>query len=134
MFDRATCSVMQITTAPAVEFAALVALQELLGGAAAARNAALASNTPVSSPTDEARNQNRGNDDATANSMWFEGSQTSSAAQSVRRPSIAGQGVADAGLARTAGRDAMVADGIDVAAPARPPSPRTPPPPDGGDR
>jgi hypothetical protein len=133
MFDRATCSAMQITTAPAVEFAALMALQELLG-AAAARDAALSSNTPVSSPTGEARNQNRGKDDATASSMSFEGFQASSAAQSVRRPSVDGQGFADARLARTAGRDAMVADGIDVAAPARPPLPRTPTPPDGGDR
>jgi hypothetical protein len=36
MFDRATCSAMQITTAaPVVEFAALVVLHGLLGVAAA---------------------------------------------------------------------------------------------------
>jgi hypothetical protein len=134
MFDRAACLAVQITSAPVVEFAALVALQELLAVAAAARDVALSSNTPVSSPTDEARNQNRGKDDATANSMSCEGSQTSSAARPVRRTGVDDRGLADASLASTAGRDATVADGIDVAAPARPPSPRTPPLPDGGDR
>src|SRR5262245_26417709 len=65
MFDRATCWAMQITSASAVEFVALVALQELLR-TAAARDVALSSNTPVSSPTGEPRNQNRGKHDATA--------------------------------------------------------------------
>src|SRR5215470_7541002 len=80
MFDRATCMAMRVVPDPVVEFAALVALQELLVAAARQGDAALSSNTPVLSPPGRARNHTGGNDDATAKPMSSEGSQTSAAA------------------------------------------------------
>ena len=133
MFDRATCLAMRVTSDPVVEFAALAALQELLAAATAHGQAALSLNTPVSGPAGEARNQNRGKDDATANTRSCEGSKIGSAARPVRRTVVDDGRLAGAGLARAAGRDATGSDRIDVAAPARPRRCK-PALPDGGGR
>ena len=50
MFDRAAYVPMRITSDPVVEFAALVALEELLAAAATHGDVALSSDTPVLSP------------------------------------------------------------------------------------
>ena len=113
MFDRAACLAMRVTSEPVVEFAALAALQELLVIAAGSGDTALSSNTPVSSLTSKARNQNRGKDDAPAR-------EASSATRSVWRAGADDRQQAGSGLASTAGRDATDADRINVAAPARP--------------
>ena len=133
MFDRATCLATRVTSAPIIDFAALAALHELLAAAAADGEFGLSFNTSDLSPAGEARNQNRGNDDATANTRLCEGSKISSAARPVRRTGVDDRRVAGAGLARSAGGDAARADGIDVAAPARPQQFR-PALPDGGGR
>ena len=124
MFDRATCMAMRVTSEPVVEFAALAALQELLATATAHGEIVPSSNTPVSSPASEARNQDRGKDDATTS--------PSSAVRAVLRTDGDNRGLSGFGLARTAGSDATSADGIDVAAPARPLLPQPSPIVDGG--
>jgi len=133
MFDRATCLATRFTAVPVIDFAALAALQELLAAAVADGEVGLSFNTSGLSPTGEAHNQNRGNDDATANTRSCEGSKVSSAARPVRRTGVDDRRLAGAGLARSAGRDAARADGIDVAAPTRPRQCR-PALPDGGGR
>jgi hypothetical protein len=60
MFDRATCIALRVTGDPVVDFAALTALQELLAAATVCDAPVSSSNTPVSSPADQARNQNWG--------------------------------------------------------------------------
>jgi len=118
MFDRATCMAMRITPNPVVEFAALAALQELLAAATRQGDAALSSDTPVSSPARKARNQNRGMDDAPP-------SETSSATRAVRRAAADDRRSASSSLASPAGRDEARADGTNVEAPARPLQRRT---------
>jgi len=134
MFDRAACLAMRTAPKPRVEFAALAVLQELLSDAIAHSDPSLSSNTPVLSPAGEARNQNRGKDDATANPISCEGSQTSPAARLVRRTSADERQLAGSDVAGAAGRDAAGADGINVATPARPRPRKTSSAPRGGGR
>jgi hypothetical protein len=59
MFDRAVCLPIRITRDPWIEFAALLALRELLPDVGSQYGQSLSSNTPVLSAADEAR-ENRG--------------------------------------------------------------------------
>ena len=120
MFDRATCVAIRITSDPVVEFAALVALHELLAEAAAPRETALSLNSPVLSPAGEARNQNRRKHNATTNSMSCDGPPTSRPAGPVRHSGADERALAGSDMAGVAGRDAAGADGINIPALARP--------------
>jgi len=111
MFDRATCIATRVTSDPVVEFRALKALQELLVATTVYDAPASSSNPPVSSPADQARNQNWGKDDAATVPISSEGLQTSSATRAVHQTNADSQRYGS-DLASAARRDTAGADGV----------------------
>src|SRR4051812_35413203 len=134
MFDRSICLAMRIVRDPYVEFAALRVLRELLANVDSEHGLCLSSNTPVSGAVSAARDQNRGNAHATAQSTSGDRPRTSPAARVVRFAGPEARRSAGAGLASTAGRDTSGGDEADGSAPARSHPCRSASDPDGGGR
>src|SRR5260370_20963970 len=113
MFDRSICLSVRIARDPYVEFAALAVLRELLADVGGEHGRSVSSNTPVLGAVSGARDQNRGNAHATAQSTSGDRPRTGPAARAVRFAGPEGPRSAGAGVASAAGRDTSGGDGVD---------------------